>query len=1560
MLNPKDYTVLWICALPLEYVAAQAFLDQEDPKSGVGEISNDDTNAYTLGQIAGHKVVLAVLPKGEIGVGSAASVITHIIRSFPNIRIGLLVGVGGGAPTKDHDIRLGDIVVSSPKDGRSGIYHHDFGKETQETGFQQTGFLNQPPEVVRTAVAALEAKHTLKGHTINQSIEHAMIKNPRLRTRGFARPNPISDCLHKSDVLHSAMGESYMGCCGDDFGNLVLRRQRGGDDDDPAIYYGLIGSGNKLIRNALMRDKLARDPGILCFEMEAAGIMNRMPCLVIRGICDYCDSHKNKDWQGYAAMTAAAYTTELLSEILPKHVEGVEVLAKSLEALKRKMSIVAESIDQIKTSGKSDKIERWLEAPNSSINHNNAIDKHNAGTGQWFLESNHFLEWRQEPNSFLWLHGPSGCGKTILSSTIIETLARESLQLVYFYFDFSDPNKQTLESMLRSMLAQLYLRGCTSAQSVIQDLYDRARGDTASMNQMTDALKSTSERSGIIRIVLDALDEAKSPEDIVNWFRKLRESHGHSVQMIVTSRPPVANWVSEDQGFPLGLERIDEDIGVYVHARLHSMEFEEWNSQLKLCDEVEERLKAKADGMFRWAACQLDDLRSCPNVPAVYAVLDDLPATLNETYARTLETIRASQFGQQMVFILQLVLYSGDYPLSLEACNDALVIDTQSELGFEIRNRFFRIHDVLKFCGGFIDTYPDRFGRSQVRFVHASVQDYLSTTMDESSARRSILSAGIAYLKAVDWSLLSFVGAEDRYWETGTGRVDEEMKMVRIDKRLELQFPFIDGAANSWMENAKYLDQRHEDTPDCMIDFLQRSLDLFGPFFDFLTSGDDPLHRLAGSRLRHPLVLVASLGLAHCFEHLVFDRKAASCLELCLNPPSMLLPTTGGSENSCPCMRYGNSDASANSSCLVDALLEASYHCHDQIVRHLIHYGVNVGAHDSDGYTALEIAAATGDQKTVEMLVNSGALDCSINLGGAGYELCLAATNGNLETLKYLLARGAGINTQCEPYGTALLAAIEAFLYQQRHTSSDLSVIRMLIAHGANVNQPFKTLTPLKAALCTGHMDVLAVLTAAGADIGTLARDSLTLTVSVLMGYTDIVELLLKNGADVHGLQLRQTPLQVAAANGNIVVAKKLLEYGAAVDLVSSGGHHLMLEVWNRASKARYAKTLLLGEREVHSHDEEKQTALQVAASCNDHSMVLLLIECGACVNFLSPSGTALTLACGLDSEAICHKRRWNRGPHLPWYEEYKIFQVEQRQVVSSLLGFGALVDVPGLVENAFTLAVVAGNVAAVKILLEIDALVETADPYGKTSPPSHTTSLECTITTNQLGATVHRLGSRHSTPLQLAASMGFGEIVWKLLEYGVDIDATSPDGCALMQAAKNNRKSTVLSLLDKDHDPSGQGIECDSQEVAALEAMMDRKLRLLEECRCPLCEAVRWRKVSIVELLISRGADVELAIREAYHKGEIRVAQKLRQYQPSISYADWQDDTWTHIFDVDLGQSSQPRSLTTSYIRWEWQSLMYKVGTQPKHAILRRTLDHQLGEAQDIAGTDCGWLELD
>jgi nucleoside phosphorylase len=87
-----------------------------------------------------------------------------------------------------------------------------------------------------------------------------------------------------------------------------------------------------LIKNALIRDALAAEKNVitdgitgkevLCFKMETAGLINHFPCLVIRGICDYSDSHKNKEWQGYAAIAAVAYTKDLLCRIALNKVEA--------------------------------------------------------------------------------------------------------------------------------------------------------------------------------------------------------------------------------------------------------------------------------------------------------------------------------------------------------------------------------------------------------------------------------------------------------------------------------------------------------------------------------------------------------------------------------------------------------------------------------------------------------------------------------------------------------------------------------------------------------------------------------------------------------------------------------------------------------------------------------------------------------------------------------------------------------------------------------------------------------------------------------------------------------------------------------------------------------------------------------------------------------------------------------------------------------------------------------------------------------------------------------------
>lgn len=317
-LSRDHYTVGWICAIITEYVAAQLFLDEEHEQPD--DVTTHDNNHYTLGKVGKHNVVIAVLPYGQYGTTSAAAVGRDMLHSFPNVRIGLMVGIGGGAPSDKHDIRLGDIVVSIPGNGKGGVSQNDFGKNIQGQNFQLTGFLNQPPLVLLAAVNGLMAKYEIRAHQLEETINSILEKNPRLRKK-YIRPDPGSDRLYQSGFLHPENEANCSAACDKDPSNLKTRTPRTEYEDNPAIHYGLITSGNQLMKNAELRDEFAKKMDVLCFEMEAAGLVNHFPCLVIRGICDYSDTHKNKEWQGYAAMAAAAYAKDLLSQIAPGRVE---------------------------------------------------------------------------------------------------------------------------------------------------------------------------------------------------------------------------------------------------------------------------------------------------------------------------------------------------------------------------------------------------------------------------------------------------------------------------------------------------------------------------------------------------------------------------------------------------------------------------------------------------------------------------------------------------------------------------------------------------------------------------------------------------------------------------------------------------------------------------------------------------------------------------------------------------------------------------------------------------------------------------------------------------------------------------------------------------------------------------------------------------------------------------------------------------------------------------------------------------------------------------------------
>lgn len=306
-LRHEDYTVGWICPLEVEQIAALEMLDEEHER--LPQLPADH-NVYSLGSIGRHNVVIAGLH--QPGNNPAATVVTQMRMTFSNLRFGLLVGIGGGVPLKTDNgmIRLGDVVVSKPVGEHSGAVQYDHGKA--ETGhFRRTGALAPPPTVLLNAAQDLAAKRArTRKDPVMENIKRIDTDIPGLRR--YKHPGTAQDFLYSSDYIHL---DPKLSCdkCGCDPTRRVQRDIDGDEDDEPhmVVHRGTIASGELVVKSGMSRDQLAKEYDVLCFEMEAAGVLADFPCIVIRGISDYCDSHKSNQWHGYAAAAAAAYARQL-------------------------------------------------------------------------------------------------------------------------------------------------------------------------------------------------------------------------------------------------------------------------------------------------------------------------------------------------------------------------------------------------------------------------------------------------------------------------------------------------------------------------------------------------------------------------------------------------------------------------------------------------------------------------------------------------------------------------------------------------------------------------------------------------------------------------------------------------------------------------------------------------------------------------------------------------------------------------------------------------------------------------------------------------------------------------------------------------------------------------------------------------------------------------------------------------------------------------------------------------------------------------------------------------
>ncbi|RKK64704.1 hypothetical protein BFJ69_g16600 [Fusarium oxysporum] len=307
--NRHGFEIAIICALPLEADAIEALFDYCWDGNGLpfGKAAHDP-NSYSTGMIGCHNVVLVRMPgMGKVHAAAAAS---NCRASFPNTKLALVVGVCGAVPFKRNgeEIVLGDVVISE------GIIQYDFGRRLPGQFTPKEGpldSLGRPNQEIRGVLAQAKG---IRGRQllVNEMARYLSIlrQNPELNAE---YPGVAYDRLFEASYRHGEDRKSceQVGCDG----KLVPRRrlQATGPSPAPAIHFGLMASGDSVMKSGEDRDRNIEARDIVAFEMEGAGVWDILPCIVIKGACDYADSHKSKGWQRYAAATAAACTKAFLS-----------------------------------------------------------------------------------------------------------------------------------------------------------------------------------------------------------------------------------------------------------------------------------------------------------------------------------------------------------------------------------------------------------------------------------------------------------------------------------------------------------------------------------------------------------------------------------------------------------------------------------------------------------------------------------------------------------------------------------------------------------------------------------------------------------------------------------------------------------------------------------------------------------------------------------------------------------------------------------------------------------------------------------------------------------------------------------------------------------------------------------------------------------------------------------------------------------------------------------------------------------------------------------------------
>ena len=1154
-------------------------LDEQHPQL---PIKASDDNTYVLGRADQHNVVMTCLP-GQYGTNNAALVAANLKGSFPNIRATLMVGIGGGSPSQA-DLHLGDVVVGTR------VIQYDLGKVIGNGLFHVTADAKTPTRLLNSAVSNLRSKHG------PQTSSSRMASLLQARLPSCSRPNE-PDRLFLASYQHPPDSKTCDDC------DLDQLQPRSTSTGQPRIHYGVIASGNRLMRDGKTRDEIALPYQALCFEMEAAGMMDNLQCLPIRGICDYSDSHKPKTWQDYAAATAAAYARELLEVIPPLAVEfraaaTFSTLATQPDSASKRASTShygaqltgAEGIDQSPERRRI--MVESLDFPQLDARKTNVQIAH-IKTCRWLLKHPAYKDWldpakQSEHHGFLWMRGKAGAGK----STMMKFAYRETKRLFkqpseavvasFFFNARGEYLERSITGMYRSLLLQI-LKGFPDLRCILDDteIIPLNQQDCPDLNALKEllsgAILTLGQRS--LTCFIDALDECDELEvrDMVHFFEDLAEGAADSsikFRVFFSSRP--YPHVEIHWGILFTLEEESghrEDLAKYVKSRLRI-------TNPRLLEEVQLEILNKAAGIFMWIVLVVEILNkeSSRGSLAIRTRLSEIPGKLSELFK---SIVTRDQERKDWLLLCVLWILCAQRPLTPAEFSHALwagLLSQESQIDQELPDTT-DMEDCVKLVTSSSKGLAEitKSKQPRVQFIHESVGDFLVKERGlndlwpelgfewEAPSHERLKRCCTAYLQ--QYRMETSINALE-------GQVDD--RNIAVEK-----FPFLEYASQQVLYHA---------------DVAAPAIPQDGFLSKFFTSDGiglldwfEKFHARQFGLGAAPLYVLADKGWGNLVRTRMKTETAAYS------------PGTRYGEPFFAALANGHRDVTAALLGLPSIILDGV-----DITEGLDH------RKDLEGFrgcTPLSWAAQEGRLDMVKALIQSGADPSEEDRKGRA-PLSLAVYNGNEATAQFLIGSGANVNPQYASEGTLLWHVL-------RHGSESLA--RLLVNERTKVDSrdSFGE-TALMYASRKGYEAVARLLIDKGADVN---RPSMTqYEVSPLMeassgGHEAVVRLLVNAGADVNTRgAIGDTPLMVASTRGHAAVVGLLVDLGLGVDATDDFGDTALIY----ACRKRFESTAQCSVKEsiyIWDRNQYRTSAFASASSYKYGDVLEHLLEKGADVN---------------------------------------------------------------------------------------------------------------------------------------------------------------------------------------------------------------------------------------------------------------------------------------------------------------------------------------------------------